>query len=149
MPYFPPKLVLPSSLSFHGKTILTTGTSAGLGLAATKLLLLHGAREVIAGVRNVSNGEAVKSNILSDPEIKMANPHATITVLRVDLEDFYSVLTFAQEVKQRYDGKLDMVLLNVGTGSLKWEIVAESGHEKTVQVNLLSPALLALELLPV
>ena len=41
-----------------------------------------------------------------------------------------------------------MVLLNAGLGSLKWEL-AKSGHEKTIQVNLLSPALMALELLPV
>jgi NAD(P)-dependent dehydrogenase (short-subunit alcohol dehydrogenase family) len=146
MPYFQPKLVLPSSLPFHGKYILITGASAGLGLAATRLLLIHGAREIIAGVRSVSKAEAVKSKILSDPEVKKANPYASITVLRVDLEDYESVLEFAKEVKQRYDGKLDMVLLNAGTGSLKWEIAAKSGHEKTIQVNLLSPALMVLEL---
>jgi NAD(P)-dependent dehydrogenase (short-subunit alcohol dehydrogenase family) len=32
---------------------------------------------------------------------------------------------------------------------LKWEIVAKTGHEKTIQVNLLSNSLLALELLPI
>lgn len=149
MPYFQPKLVLPSSLPFHGKTILITGASAGLGLAATQLLLIYGAREIIAGVRSVSKAEAVKSKILSDPEVKKANPHASITVMRLDLEDYESVLEFAKEVRQRYDEKLDMVLLNAGTGSLKWEIVAKSGHEKTIQVNLLSHALLTLELLPV
>ncbi|KAE8440911.1 hypothetical protein EG329_006332 [Mollisiaceae sp. DMI_Dod_QoI] len=149
MPYFQPKLVLPSSLPFQGKTILITGASAGLGLGATRLLLLHGAREIIAGVRNVSKAEAVKSKILSDPEVKNSNPKACITVLQVDFEDYDSVLGFAKEVQQRYDGKLDMVLLNAGTGSLKWEIAAKSGHEKTIQVNLLSPALLALEMLPV
>ncbi|KAE9379501.1 NAD(P)-binding protein [Stipitochalara longipes BDJ] len=149
MPYFQPKLILPPSLSFRDKTILITGASAGLGLAATRLLLLHGAREIIAGVRNVSKGEAVKLNILSDPETKKSNPHATITILHIDLEDYKSVLRFSGEIRQRYGGKLDMVLLNAGTGSLKWEITASSGHEKTIQVNLLSPALLALELLPV
>jgi len=148
MPYFQPKLHLPSKLPFHGKTILITGASAGLGLATTRLLLLHGAREVIAGVRSVSKEEAVKSQILSDPVIKSANPNGRITVLHLDLEDYDNVLRFAQEVKRRYDGTLDMVLLNAGTGSLKWEIVETSGHEKTIQVNLLSPALLGLELLP-
>lgn len=79
--------------------------------------------------------------------MKKANPYGIITVFHVDQEDYDSVLHFAKEIKQRYDGKLDMVLLNAGTGSLKWEIV-RTGHEKTIQVNLLSPALLALELLP-
>jgi NAD(P)-dependent dehydrogenase (short-subunit alcohol dehydrogenase family) len=148
MPYFQPKLSLPSSLTFHGKSILITGASAGIGLAATKLLLLHGAKEIISGVRSVSKAEAVKSKILSDPDVKKANPNGNITVLHIDLEDYESVLRFVEEVRHRYNGKLDMVLLNAGTGSLKWEIVAKTGHEKTIQANLLSNALLALELLP-
>jgi len=147
MPYFQPKLSLPSSLTFQGKTILITGASAGIGLAATKLLL-HRAKEIISGVRSVSKAEAVKSKILCDPDVKKANPNGNITVLHIDLEDYESVLRLVREVRQRYNGKLDMVLLNAGTGSLKWEIVAKTGHEKTIQVNLLSNTLLALELLP-
>jgi NAD(P)-dependent dehydrogenase (short-subunit alcohol dehydrogenase family) len=147
MPYFQPKLHLPPFLTFHNKTILITGASAGLGLAASKLLLLHGASEIIFGVRSVSKAEAAKSTLLSSPDVKTANPNATITILHLELEDYSNVLLFVEEVRQRWDGKLDMVLLNAGTGSLNWEIVA-SGHEKTIQVNLLSPALLALELLP-
>lgn len=147
MPYFQPGIELPSSLSFHGKTILITGASAGIGLAATRLLLLHGAKEIIAGVRSVSKEEAEKAKLLSDPEIKKRNPSGTITVLHIDLEEYDSVLEFANRVKQDYDGRLDMVLLNAGTASLKWAR-AKSGHEKTIQVNLLSPALLGLELLP-
>ncbi|KUJ10111.1 NAD(P)-binding protein [Mollisia scopiformis] len=148
MPYFQPNLTLPSSLSFHNKTILITGASAGLGLAATKALLHHGAKEVIAAVRNISKAKEATSKFLSDPELKKTNPQAKITILHLDLEDYASVLSLAQEVKKRYDGKLDMLLLNAGTGSLKWERAAKSGHEKTIQVNLLSPALLAVELLP-
>jgi NAD(P)-dependent dehydrogenase (short-subunit alcohol dehydrogenase family) len=119
MSYFQPKLFLPSSLTFHGKTILITGASAGIGLAPTKLLLLHGAKELISGVRSVSKAEAVKSKMLSDPDVKKANPNGNITVLHIDLEDYESVLRFFGAFKQRFDGKLDMVLLNAGTGSLK------------------------------
>ncbi|KAH8807935.1 short-chain dehydrogenase/reductase family protein [Xylogone sp. PMI_703] len=147
-PFIQPKLSIPSSLSFRDKTILITGASAGIGLAATKLLLLHGAKEIIAGVRSVSKQETAKSNLLSDPEVKRANPHGVITILQLNLEDYDSVLQFSKVIKQRYYGNLDMLLLNAGTGSLKWDIIANSGHEKTIQVNLLSQALLSFELLP-
>lgn len=128
MPYFQPKLHLPSSFTFHNKTILITGASAGLGLAATKLLLLHGAKEIIAGVRSVPKAEAAKSAILSDPAVTNASPNAKITILHLELEDCGSVPRFVGEVRQRWDEKLDMVLLNAGTGSLKWKVLA-TGHE--------------------
>ncbi|KAH6718722.1 hypothetical protein BKA61DRAFT_669061 [Leptodontidium sp. MPI-SDFR-AT-0119] len=155
MPYFQPKLALPPNLSFVNKTIPITGPSAGLGLAATHLLLQHSASEIIFGVRNATKGQAIKSQILSSPLIKTSNPSAKITVLELNLESYSSVLEFAREVKEKWDGKLDMLLLNAGTGSFKWETVGEDeggeigGHEKTMQVNLLSSALLAVELLPV
>ncbi|KAJ9602143.1 hypothetical protein H2200_013263 [Cladophialophora chaetospira] len=149
MPYFQPKVTLPAALSFRDKTILVTGASAGIGFAATKQFLIHGAKEIIAGVRSTTKAETARSQILSDPAVTKANPGGKITILKLEAEDYQSVLDFANVVKSRYDGTLDMLLLNAGTGSLKWEVVAKTGHEKTMQVNLLSPALLALELLPV
>lgn len=150
MPYFQPKLTLPPTLTFTNKTILITGATAGLGLAATTLLLQHHASEIIFGVRNTTKGSLIASQLLSSPQIKNANPNAKITVLYLDLEKYESVLEFAREVREKYEGRLDMLLLNAGTGSLKREILdGGKGHEKTIQVNLLSPALLALELLPV
>ena len=154
MPYFQPKLTLPPTLTFGNKTILITGATAGLGLAATTLLLQHHASEIIFGVRNTTKGSLIASELLSSPTIKNVNPNAKITVLHLDLEKYESVLDFAREVREKYGGRLDMLLLNAGTGSLKREILGAgdgkgTGHEKTMQVNLLSPALLALELLPV
>ncbi|KAG4438212.1 hypothetical protein IFR05_006285 [Cadophora sp. M221] len=154
MPYFQPKLTLPPTLTFANKTILITGPSAGLGLAATHLLLQYSAGEIIFGVRNITKGHAIKSQILSSPLVKTSNLSAKITVLELNLESYSSVLEFAREVKEKWDGKLDMVLLNAATGSLKWETVGMGGssemrgHEKTIQVNLLSSALLAVSLLP-
>ena len=147
MPLFQPPLPpLPSSLSFSGKTIAITGASAGLGLAAAQILVLHGAREVIFAVRSAQKGEAAKTRILSMPEVKTANPMAIITVMHLDLEDYSSVLNFSDEIKTKYP-TLDMLLLNAGFGSLQFELTT-TGHEKMIQVNLLSSALLALELLP-
>ena len=106
----------PPSVS-TAKPILITGASAGLGLAPTKRLLIHGTRET-AGVRSVSKEEA-KSKVLSDPDVKMAILNGIIIVLHLDLEDYRTILRFAGEVKQRYDGKLNMTPLNAGTGGLK------------------------------
>ncbi|KAH7304821.1 short-chain dehydrogenase/reductase family protein [Rhexocercosporidium sp. MPI-PUGE-AT-0058] len=147
MPYFQPKLTLPPNLSFANKTILITGPSAGLGLAATTLVLQHSASEIIFGVRNTTKGNTTRSQILSSPLIKNIKSTPKISVLELNLESYDSVLKFAKEVKEKWDGKLDMLLLNAGTGSLKRETVG-GGHEKTIQVNLLSSALLAVELLP-
>ena len=150
MPYFQPKLILPPTLTFTTKTILITGATAGLGLAATTLLLQHHASEIVFGVRNTTKGSLIASQILSSPQIKKVHPNAKITVLHLDLEKYESVMSFAREVREKYEGRLDILLLNAGTGSLRREVLGEGkGHEKTMQVNILSPALLALELLPV
>ncbi|KAH7403773.1 short-chain dehydrogenase/reductase family protein [Cadophora sp. MPI-SDFR-AT-0126] len=158
MPYFQPPLTLPPSLIFTSKTILITGTTSGLGLSATHLLLQqYSAAEIIFGVRDTIKGTSLASQLLSSPAIKKSNPNAKITVLKLDLESYESVMGFAREVKEKYGGEgrggLDMVLMNAGTGSLRRVVLEDrdgggKGHEKIIQVNLLSPALLAVELMP-
>jgi len=139
MPYFQPKLVLPSSLSFNDKTILITGASAGLGLAATQLLLRLGAREIIAGVRNISKAEAVKSNIFANPKTQRTNPNAKITILHVDFEDYESLLAFAHDVRRRYDGKLEWCfsMREWGVSNGSWQNLAMRRLFKSTSSRLL------------
>lgn len=54
-----PKLIK----SFEGQTVIVTGSSAGLGLAAARQITQLNAAKVILVVRTVSNGETVKKSI--------------------------------------------------------------------------------------
>ncbi|CAM1509630.1 Fc.00g033690.m01.CDS01 [Cosmosporella sp. VM-42] len=147
MPYFQPTLAgLPDNLSFKEKRILITGANAGLGFAAARQLLVRHASEVIMAVRNQSKGETARAQLLASPDVRTTNPDGIVTVMELDLEHYASVVQFTDRIKQKYD-TLDILLLNAATGSLEWEVLS-SGHEKTIQVNLLSSALLAFELLP-
>ena len=66
--------------------------------------------------------------------------------MEVDMASYQSVVAFSAKAKQNIK-RLDALLLNAGIGQLNYEL-APTGHEKVVQVNYLSNALLALELLP-
>lgn len=137
-----PRLASLPALDFSGQTALVTGTTNGLGLATCEELLRAHLGTLIMGVRDVQRGEALKTRLLAQP----GNKSATMHVLDLQMEDYKSVATFSTQVKELVRA-LDIVVLNAGTGSLRFEI-GSSGHEKMIQVNLLSNALLALELLP-
>lgn len=146
MPYFRPKLPELPPLDFGGQTAIITGTTNGLGLTASEELLRRRLSRLIMGVRTVSRGEEVKRQLLSDESIRAANPGAQIDVLELNLEDYSSVVAFADKVRSLTQ-TLDIAVLNAGMGTVYFEM-SRSGHEKQMQVNLLSNALLALELLP-
>ncbi|RFU25702.1 hypothetical protein B7463_g10630, partial [Scytalidium lignicola] len=133
-------------LLISGKTVLVTGTANGLGTAVSKELLSRKADRLIMGVRSLSRGEELKTRLLSDPQIKAANPHAKVDVLHLEMEDFKSVVAFANRGKE-ITLVLDVAIMNAGVGGLDWS-VSISGHEKMFQVNLLSPFLPAIKLVP-
>ena len=147
-PFFQPILPpLPSSLTFASKTILVTGGNTGLGFSASRHFLLHHASTLILAVRSLPKGEAAKNQLLLDPKVKAANPNARIRVMHLDLEQYESVIEFANAFKAEFE-TLDIAVLNAALGGISWNVVGKRKHEKVVQVNILSNALLALELLP-
>ena len=136
----------PAGTTVAGKTIIVTGGNAGLGLeTARQYLLLHASRLILA-VRSVNKGNDAVKLLTSDPQVKAANPNASIQVMKVDLDDTASVYDFARKVKQELDA-LDILLLNGGVNIMSYETSA-NGHERVIQVNYHSNALLALLLLP-
>ena len=102
---------------------------------------------MILACRNLSKGETARNLLLSDPGIAQTNPSAVIKVMKLDTESYTSAIELADRVKKEI-ADLHILLLNAGIGSMKFEKNPTTGHEKVTQVNYLSNALLALELLP-
>ncbi|KAF7552400.1 hypothetical protein G7Z17_g4354 [Cylindrodendrum hubeiense] len=142
-PSVPP---LPPGIDLSGKTAVVTGATAGIGLEISRLLLTLKVSNLILAARNVSKGETVRQSLMSDPVVKSTNPNATIKVLKLDTENYSSVQEFASSFKTEFTD-LHLLMLNAGIGTMAREF-ASTGHEKNIQVNYLSNALLSLALLP-
>ncbi|KAK9367445.1 hypothetical protein V1509DRAFT_626674 [Lipomyces kononenkoae] len=136
----------PPETNLTGKTVIVTGANTGLGLAASREFLVLGASRLLLAVRTISKGEAARHQLLQDDSVNKNNPNAEVKVMQLDMNDYKSVITFAAQVKKEL-GSLHILLLNAGVNIMEWH-ESVSGHEMTLQVNYLSNALLALELLP-
>lgn len=137
---------LPTNINLKGKTIIITGASAGMGLETALQLLTLNASLVVLAVRNVQKGETCRKQLLANHAVKAHNPKGAVKVMKLDMDDYESVKTFAKAVKAELP-IVDVLVLNAGIGILKLER-SPSGHERTMQVNYLSNVLLTIELLP-
>jgi NAD(P)-dependent dehydrogenase (short-subunit alcohol dehydrogenase family) len=129
-----------SALKFDGKIALVTGTTNGLGRAVSIEIVKRNVNTLIMGVRNVQQGEILKTELLA------LNPDVTIHVVSLQMDDFDSVIKFADQVAALTQ-LLDLSILNAGVGGYEYN-TSKSGHEGIMQVNVYSTALLALKLLP-
>ncbi|KAK4193110.1 putative Dehydrogenase/reductase [Podospora australis] len=147
-PYVPPSyflrflitqfshLPLPPKDSYHGKTIIITGASAGLGLEAARHYVHHlGAARVIIACRNTESGETAKASIGSDK----------VEVWPLDLCSFESVAAFRDRAERELE-RLDVLLLNAGVAMR--DVQMAGGYEMTITTNVISTFLLAVMLLP-
>ena len=71
---------------------------------------------------------------------------AAIEVWKLDLLHYDSITSFVKEVEDALQ-RLDIIVLNAGIMQHHYEM-APTGHENTIQVNVLSTALLMILLLP-
>lgn len=134
-------LHLPPPGSFIGQTVIITGANTGIGLETARHIVSLGAAKVILGVRALSKGSAAKSNIEGS-----TRRHGVIEVWEIDLEHFASVKVFAARAAKLC--RVDVAIMNAGLASGLWNI-SDQGHERAIQVNVLSTGLLMLLLLPV
>ena len=136
----PPK-ANPQVISLRGQIGIVTGANVGLGLEASRQLLELGLSHLVLAVRSKSKGD--------DARIALSRqaPGARIEVWELDLNNYNSVTAFTQ----RCAGlpRLDFAILNAGVFKICQEISTHTGHEEVLQVNYLSTALLALQLLPI
>ena len=141
-----PKLYpLPTGIDLTGKVAIVTGASSGLGLETARQLLVLRATVILA-VRNPFKAEACKTELLADASVKRNNPQAVVKIMKVDMEDSYSVVKFAQAVIAEVP-IVNYLILNAGIAALKFA-TSPSGHEAIMQVNYLANVILLAAILP-
>jgi NAD(P)-dependent dehydrogenase (short-subunit alcohol dehydrogenase family) len=126
-------------VNLSNSTILITGANAGIGFEAAREILKSKPKRLILAVRSLERGNSAASELA---KVKAASTE--IDVRQLDQSSFSSVKAFADGLNGQ---KVDVAILNAGTWSFKWSQTG-NGYETDLQVNVLSPALLSLLLLP-
>jgi NAD(P)-dependent dehydrogenase (short-subunit alcohol dehydrogenase family) len=126
---------------FEGKIIIITGANVGLGFEAALKFVALGASKVILAVRDVLKGAAAARQIEDRTQRK-----GVAEVWKLDMDHYSSVSQFAARASSELP-RLDIAILNAGA-TYKDYTVGPEGWESTLQVNVMSTALLALLLLP-
>jgi NAD(P)-dependent dehydrogenase (short-subunit alcohol dehydrogenase family) len=125
---------------FSGPTIIITGSTTGLGLAAAHHLLRQEASKVILAVRNLAKGEAAAEELLKSTGATKNN----IDVWPLDLSDYGSVKKFSDRANELE--RLDAAIANAGMLTQQWAMV--NGMEAHIAVNVVHTIILGLLLLP-
>jgi NAD(P)-dependent dehydrogenase (short-subunit alcohol dehydrogenase family) len=128
--------------SFSGKTILITGANVGLGFEAAVKFASLGAARLVLGVRSLRRGEEAKTEICRRANYDTENVH----LYEIDMSTFASVGDFTKTLSAK-EPQIDVAVLNAGVAVPAYNLSPE-GYEMTLQVNVLSTALLAILLLP-
>lgn len=132
---------LPPGLNLSGQTAIITGANAGLGYESARQLLELNLSYLVLAVRSPDKGETAAK------KLRELAPKAKIEVWKLDMCSYGSIQAFAERVGKDLT-RLDIALLNAGLVKPSFEVVKETGHEESMQVNYLSTVLLALLLLP-
>lgn len=109
-------------MHIHGKTVLVTGASGGIGAAIAKAMAKAGGRVLLLARRE----EELRR--VAD-EIRQAGGDAR--AYPVDLADSAAVTAVAQRIKAEA-GVPDIIVNNAGAG--KWRFVEETSPEEAVQM---------------
>jgi NAD(P)-dependent dehydrogenase (short-subunit alcohol dehydrogenase family) len=128
--------------SFAGKTVLITGANAGLGLESAVKFAALGASSLIFGVRSLQRGDDAKKLLCQRNGYLSSN----IKLFQLDMSTFASVKKFADNVAKEVPN-VDVAMLNAGIAASSYQVSPE-GYEMSLQVNVISTALLAILLLP-
>ena len=119
------------------KTVLVTGATSGIGLAASRALAARGFRVLMVG-RDPARTEAARRSVAS------AATGPAPVVLLADLSSLAAVRSLAATVRAR--GEVLDVLFNNAGAILSHRDLTDDGIERTFALNHLSPFLLTREL---
>ena len=122
-----------------GKTVLITGATSGLGLAAAEGVARLGAEVVLTARGHDRAEQAVAA-------VRRAAPDAVVSYLLADMGEFDQVRGLADEFLAAHD-RLDVLVHNAGALT-KQRAVTGSGLELTVASQVAAPFLLTGLLLP-
>lgn len=124
--------------SQEGRTVVVTGSNAGLGLAIAKALAAKDAK-VLMACRNLAKAEAAAAEVRSVAT-------APVEVVPLDLGSLASVAACAKQVLDSED-RLDLLINNAGLMAVD-EAKTEDGFEMQIGVNHLGHFALTQQLLP-
>uniref|UniRef100_A0A093W0T7 WW domain-containing oxidoreductase n=1 Tax=Talaromyces marneffei PM1 TaxID=1077442 RepID=A0A093W0T7_TALMA len=130
-----------------GSCAIITGSNVGLGFETAKQILSLGLSHLVMAVRSIEKGNTAAKQLRAAAGAN-GNPSAKVDVWQIDMESYESIQAFVHEC-QRSLPRIDFVILNAGVSAMTFSTVPSTGHEKTIQVNHISTALLAILLLPV
>jgi NAD(P)-dependent dehydrogenase (short-subunit alcohol dehydrogenase family) len=123
----------PTQLSMRGKTVVITGASSGIGLAAAEALATEGA-ELVLVCRNPERAKDAKA------QVARAAGGTRPRVVIADLADQAQIRMAADGLRASLD-HVDVLINNAGAIFAKRELTVD-GIEKTFAVNHLAPFLL-------
>lgn len=122
----------------HGKLVLVTGASAGIGRATATGLARRGARLLLTGRDPARCDEALAA-------VRAAGA-TDARMFRTDFSRLAAVRELAAEIRA-HTQRIDVVINNAGSVAARRKLTAD-GHELTFAINHLAPFLLTGLLLP-
>ena len=129
----------PLAVSLHGRTVVVTGATSGLGRAAASQLADLGARVILVG-RDSEKAEATRQEIVA------TTGNDNVAVALADLSLLADVRKLARQLLK--DEPRIHVLVNNAGVLLNQRTTTAEGNETTLATNLLAPYLLTQLLLP-
>src|ERR1700736_1461955 len=117
-----------SGIDLHGKRILVTGVSAGIGVETARALAAHGA-QVTGAVRDLAKAEAATAQVQKDA----AANGGSFELIALDLASLKSVRACADELMARGEA-FDVVIANAGVMATPFGHTAE-GFETQFGTN--------------
>jgi NAD(P)-dependent dehydrogenase (short-subunit alcohol dehydrogenase family) len=121
--------ILPETVvDLKGRTVIVTGSNAGLGLETAKRFYAMNPTRLIIAVKNISEGQDAKNIILGTGEKHVAfgsvEGQTNVEVWELDLTSFESVRQFAKKCETKLE-RLDILLESAAVRCTEWSVTKD------------------------